>query len=142
VAVKKLLARDWVFEVLDGVTYLEIGGIEKFSVDPKSTETDTTDFASAGHDEHLITSRGASIKLDGFHLEDPADGDRDPGQAKIEALALLTGNDSLGDFRLTSPGGVVWTFSGSAEVAGPSGGKNDPASWAATIKVSGPVTVS
>jgi hypothetical protein len=54
-------------------------------------------------------------------------------------LAAAVGLDSLGTFRITSPGGNVATFSASAEVTKGGGGNNDAATWQAVIRVSGGV---
>ena len=81
-----------------------------------------------------------SWTLSGFWLEDVSDGSRDPGQAAVETLAKAVGLASLGQFRITSPGGNTITFLASAEVTLFGGGNNDPASWQAALTVSGDVT--
>lgn len=137
----KFLARDITFEVQDddGLTWLAIGGLQSVTHSPSSSDADTTDFDSNGHERHLKAQRGDSFALAGQAIEDVATGDRDAGQARVEALALLVGLGGMGTFRVTSPGGNVKTFDGSAEVTLPGGGTNDAATWAANVKVDGEI---
>ena len=57
-----------------------------------------------------------------------------------DALLSEVGLDSLGAFRITSPGGNTLDFEASAEVTMAGGGNNDAASFQAVIRVSGPIT--
>lgn len=142
-AVTKFLARDLTIEIASsgsGGSYLPIKGLNSLTHSPTSTDADTTDFESDGVSEHMKAERGESWTLAGFSLEDVLNGDRDPGQLAVEALAQQVGLASLGNFRLTSPGGNVATFAASAEVTKGGGGNNDPASWQAVIRVSGEVS--
>ncbi len=143
-AVEKVLARGWSFEINTGTegapTWTKIGGIETFSIEKEKTDAEGTDFDSAGWAEHVVAERGVSISLEGFHKEDSSTGDRDAGQEAVEALADAVGDASLDQFRMTSPGGNTWTFYASADVGGPGGGRNDYASWSCTLKVSGQIT--
>jgi hypothetical protein len=142
VAITKFLARDLTFEVQDaaGTGWLPIGGLQSISHSPASTNADTTDFDSNGHARHIPAQRGDSFALAGQALEDVTNGDVDPGQARCEELALLTGLNAMGSFRVTSAGGNVKMFDGSAEVTLPGGGTNDAASWACTVTVDGEIT--
>lgn len=117
-----------------------VNGLNSLTHSPSSSDADTTSFDSEGRSEHMKAERGDSWTLAGFYLEDVATGDRDPGQAAVEALAQLIGPSSLGVFKITSPGGNTITFSASAEVTLHGGGNNDAAAWQATIVVSGAVT--
>ncbi len=139
-AVTKVLARSWKKQILDGGNYLEIKGVNAISFSTTKQETDTTDFESAGWGEYLVAARGNTVTLEGFWLEDESDGTRDPGQAGVEASALLFGASGLSQYRLTSPGGNVMTFYASAEVEGPGGDHNAAASWKATLHVHGQIT--
>jgi len=143
-AVTKVLARGWTFEINTGTeatpVWTPIGGINNFSISTTKNDADATSFDSGGWLEHLVASRGRQITLEGFHLEDPTDGTRDPGQEAVEELADQVGEASLGQFRITSPGGKTWTFKASADVQGPGGGNDDFASWSATLTVSGRIT--
>lgn len=142
-AVTKFLARDLTIEIETAPdTFTPIGGLNTLTHSPTSTDAETTDFDSAGRAEHMKAERGESWALAGFSLEDVGAGTRNPGQAAVEALALLLGPDSLGTFRITSPGGNIATFSASAEVTLAGGGNNDAAAWAATLRVSGATVYS
>lgn len=144
-AVTKYLARDLTCEINVGYggygdDWVPVKGVESLTHSPSTSRADTTDFDSEGRGEHLVSERGDSWALSGFALEDVATGDRDPGQAAVETLAKQIGLDSMGQFRMTSPGGNTITFLASAEVTQAGGAHNDPAAWAATLTVSGDVT--
>jgi len=140
-AITKFLARDLTIEINTGSvgspTWTHIGGLNTLSHSPSSTDAETTDFDSDGVPEHMKAERGDSWTLAGMALEDVSNGDRDPGQAAVEALALFMGPASLGQFRITSPGGNTDTFMASAEITRPGGGNNDPATWQAVVRCSG-----
>lgn len=141
----KFLARDIAIEInvaygSGGDDYTAIGGLNTLTHSPATETADTTDFDSAGRPEHLVAQRGDSWALAGFALEDVVTGDRDEGQAAVETLAKAIGLDSMGQFRITSPGGNTITFLASAEVTLAGGGLNDAAAWSANLTVSGPVT--
>lgn len=143
-AVTKFLARDLDIEINTGTigapVWTGIGGLNTLTHAPSSTDAETTDFDSNGRSEHMKAERGESWTLAGFALEDVGDGTRDPGQAAVETLANALGLTSLGQFKITSPGGNTATFMASAEVTLAGGGNNDPAAWQAVIRVSGAVT--
>ncbi len=142
-AVTKIPARDWTFEILSGAVWTEVGGLETWSPSFSQNDADTTDFASAGMQEHLIMSRGYELTVEGFFLEDVASGARDAGQAAVETLALAVGLASLGEFRVTSPGGTVYTFDASAAIGNAGGGgKDDVSKWSATLTRSGATTIT
>jgi hypothetical protein len=139
-AVTKFLARDLTFEIAEdasGDDWLEVKGLQSLVHAPSSTDADTSDFESEGHDEHLKASRGDTWTITGFYLEDVLTGERDEGQVAVEALSRLVGPAAMGIFRVTSPGGNTITFTGSAEVTLHGGSTNDAAAWNATIKTSG-----
>ena len=69
-------------------------------------------------------------------------GDRDPGQAEVDALASLTGLEGIGDFKVESPGGEVETFKASVAPSAVGGGEADDTSWGATLVVTGAITKS
>lgn len=145
-ATQKINARDWTFEIGDGVdpgeTFTEIGGINTMTIGRESEDTDTTTFDSAGNAEHNVMQRGRTLEVEGFFLEDPADGTRDPGQQMVEALGDLVGEASLRNIRITSPAGTTWTHKMSVEVGDQGGGNNDKTSWSATFTRSGATTVA
>lgn len=142
---RKVLARGWVFEVESATpdTWIQIGGINNFTPDRAKDDADTSDFDSGGWAEHLPASRGLSISLDGFYLEDAA-GARDLGQARVEALAQLVDNAGLGRFRMTSPatgGNRRVTGDVSFNYGGPGGGNNDGSAWSMVATFSGQPTI-
>ena len=136
----KLLARECLIEIEIATTYTEIKGLNSLTLSPTTNRADTTDFNDAGRLAHIVASRGLQISLEGFRMEAESGGDRDPGQEAVEALADEFSHDSLGQFRLTSPGGEVWTFKASAEVTPMGGGNDDPNAWTATLEVSGAIS--
>ena len=142
-ALVRVLARDWVFEV-EGTagTFVPVGGLHTFGLGGTKVDTDTTGFDSEGFAEHLVTERAHSLTLSGFFIEDLDTGARDPGQKIIDELAEKIGEEAIGNFKLTSPGGTVMTFKGSVEPGDIGGGKNDATSWGATITVTGKITRS
>ena len=135
-AVTKVLARGWELKI--GAT--EVKGINTLTFASTKNDADGTTFQSAGKLEHLVASRGNSITVAGFFLEDEANGARNAGQAAVEALAKEIGPDSLGAFTLTSPGGTAYTFNASAELADIGGGNDDNTSWGVTLTVSGGIS--
>jgi len=146
-AVTKVLARDWEFSINDGTFAVPVWvdvtcGLNTFTFSNSKNDADTTEFCSNGYMEHIVASRGVEISAEGFFLEDPMTGDRSTGQELIEVLAALTGNDSLGDFKLTSPGGSGRRFFASIVLADVGGGNDDPTTWGFTMTVSGkPTTI-
>lgn len=142
-AVTKFLARDLDIEINTGTigspVWTAIGGLNSLTHSPSSTDAETTDFDSDGRAEHMKAERGDAWSLAGYTLEDVSTGDRDAGQAAVETLAQAVGLTSLGQFRITSPGGNTITFLASAEVTLHGGGNNDAAAWAASLTVSGAV---
>ena len=143
-AVTKFLARDLNIDINTGTVaapvWVAVKGLNSLTHSPSSADAETTDFDSNGRAEHMKAERGDSWTLAGFKLEDVTTGDEDPGQAAVEALAKALGLVSLGQFRLTSPGGNTATFMASAEVTTAGGGNNDAAAWQATVKCSGAIT--
>jgi hypothetical protein len=137
-AIQKVLARGWKFEVESTTpgTYLEVKGLQQIEFSGDDSLSDTTDFNSNGWAEHMVAERKSSVSVEALYLEDPSTGSRDPGQARVEVIAGLIGNNSLGKFRLTSPGGTIKNFSASAKLS-TGGSRNDPTNWKASFEVSG-----
>jgi hypothetical protein len=143
--VTKFLARDLVIEIGDGGSgggYIPIKGLNSITHSPTSTDAETSDFNSEGRSEHLKAERGDSWTCAGFTLEDVLTGERDPGQARVEAVAQIVGPLALVPFRLTSPGGNTIEFVGSVEVTLSGGGTNDASQWQAVVRASGKITFS
>lgn len=134
----KILAEEFKFEIGDGAGgYTEIKGLDTFSLDSSDSDTDTSDFQSAGYDEHMVGSRGLSITLDGKYVIDPDDGTEDPGQARVAAVALLTGRASVVPFKVTDPAGGTETFNATVSRPKIGGKKGQVVTWSTTVKRSG-----
>lgn len=142
--VTKVPARDYTFEIdpAGGTAYVEIGGINTWSLAPNAEITDTTDFDSNGRKEGMKMSTGDVLSLEGFRKSDLVGGTRDVGQAAAETLDALLGVDSVGSFRMTDPDGEVKSFDCLVTVTHGGGGNDDVAKWAAEINVNGGVTVT
>lgn len=96
----KILARDWKKQVLSGGNYLEIKGIHAFSVAAQKQDADTTDFESAGRNEHVVASRGTTITLEGYFLESSV-----ATKASLTTNLLLVNNDMKFEAATTGTGG-------------------------------------
>lgn len=139
----KVLARGWSLEIESATdVYTEIKGLTSLTFASEKNDADTTTFDSNGWTEHLVASRSKSLSVEGFYLEDPSTGTRDPGQQAVDLLSEKIGQDSLGTFKLTSPGGTVRTFSASANVSSIGGGNDDPTGWSCEFAISGQVTTA
>jgi len=142
--VTEVLARGFVFEVDTGVpatpTWVAVGGINSWSHSPQANDANTTTFDDEGRMSHMKASRGDQFTISGLYQEDPADGSRDPGQEAVEAWADEIGPASRKLFQITSPGGVVKTFSATAAVTSGGGGNDDPTAWSAAVTVDGAIT--
>lgn len=135
----KVLARGWFLEAQDpdSLAWVEVKGINSLTFDGSKNDADTTTFDNEGWNTHLVASRGRTIGLEGFYLEDPVTKGRDPGQELVDSINDQIGYESLGNFRLTSPSGTVRTFVASANVSGIGGGNDDPTGWGVELTVSG-----
>lgn len=138
-AAVKVLARGWKVEIQnpDTLAWKEVKGLNSLTFDGEKNDADTTTFDDAGWNTHLVASRGRTVGLEGYYLEDPANGGRDDGQSLVDELSDAIGTDSLGNFKLTSPYGTVREFTASANVSGVGGGNDDPTGWSAELTVSG-----
>jgi len=147
-ATEKINARDMVFQVSDGAvspTWYSIGGMNNFKVNYGENEetVDTTDFNSQGNYEFEYMQRGAKIDLEGFFMADVSTGARDPGQARLEALATLTGTSSKGDIRFRYPGATTWkVWKAGVSIGEQGGGNNDKKSFQASVGRSGASTTA
>jgi hypothetical protein len=136
-AADKVLARGWRFDI--GATPTQIKGLTSFKVSDTNKTADTTTFEDAGRDTHIVVSRGQTITLEGYFLED-ASKVRDPGQQAVETLAKAVGTASLDTLKITSPGGKTWTAQVSAKLGDRGGANDDPTSWGVEFTVSGSIT--
>lgn len=144
-ATTDILARGFDFEINTGTTaapvWVVVGGLETWNFKPGTTKAKTTKFSDAGRATHLVATRSVTLTLKGYYQEDEANGNRDAGQEAVETRANAVGADSVGGFRMTSPGGTIKTFNCSAEVS--TGGSDDDATtWEAELEVSGAITES
>lgn len=138
-AVTKVLARGWTFFINTGTyavpVWTQIHGINSFSPSPEKNDADTTDFDDAGSLSHLPVSRGRAFTLEGFYKVDVSNGDRDEGQAAVEALSDSMGVAGIGNFKFVAPDASIDLFSGSVNVTPPGGGSDDAAAWSVEITV-------
>jgi hypothetical protein len=67
-AIQRVLAREWKFEIYDGA-WKEIGGLNSFAWGGTKTDADTTGFDSQGWSEHLPAQRGRTLTLEGSYLD-------------------------------------------------------------------------
>mgnify|MGYP001157848879 FL=1 len=85
-AIDRVLARGWKFEINDNGDWKEIGGLNSFAWGGTKTDADTTGFDSQGWSEHLPVQRGRTLTLQGSYLEVP----KENGQF-IARIKVLTG---------------------------------------------------
>lgn len=130
----------------DGTTWLPIGAISQWTVNPSESEevTDTTTYDSQGYAEQRKMQLGASLGGEGKLLKDKVTGVQDPGQARVEVLSQSLAEDSLGRFRFRYPADSQWkVWDATVSVGEQGGGNNDMTGWSCTITRSGqPSTAS
>ena len=143
-AAVKVLARNWTLEIETDTpsTYAEIKGILSFTFDSVKNDADATTFDSEGWAEHLVSSRGRTISFEAKYLEDQSTGDLDDGQALLVAANLDMAQDSLHNFKLTSPYGTVRSFAASVNLTGLGGEKDDVTNFNGELLISGQVTTT
>lgn len=144
----KIDARGWIFQIApadEPTTWLDIGGITEFEVDPSENneDVDTTTFASDGEYEGEMMQRGASMEIEGFRDYDEDTGERDPGQARVDELGTKKGRESVGAIRFRHDTEDEWTNWGAYNEPGSyGGGNNDKTSWSATLNRTGAASVT
>lgn len=140
-AVVKTLARDWDFFANTGTdetpTWVPINGINSASWGVTKNDADTTTYDDEGNATHLVASRGKNVTLSGIFMEDPDNGDRDPGQEACETWAEAIGPDSLRKFKAQTPGGTTIIGLASCSVNPGGGGNDDPTAWECAVTWSG-----
>lgn len=144
-AVVKVAANAFKVEVLTDPalqTWTEIKGLNSIEFSPSSERADTTSYDDGGWASHLLVQRGLSLTLEGFRLEDPDTGARDPGQEFVEDLGMAVGAAAVGTFRLTSPGGETIQFTATVDATPLGGGNTDAATWSAELQVTGEPTIT
>lgn len=131
------LGRGWTAYIYDNGEYIEIKGLTERTLKLSSSEADITTNIDTTYSRHLIARRDAELTLKGFRVED-SDGNCDAGQAAVELLAEAVDSASIGQFKLTSPGGVTEReFYGSATMDELGGSIDEGSAWGCTIKQSG-----
>ena len=136
----KILSRDFKWEIETGTaTYTEIKGLTSFQLNSSKNDADTTTFDDDGWQSHIVASLSKSVSFDGL-FDESAVGVRDAGQAAVEALADAMGDYSIGDFKMTTPGGKAFTMSGSVNITSIGGGNDDPSSWGFELTLTGKIT--
>jgi len=133
-----ILAAGWTISVNTGDGYVEVKGMRKFTLNPgETTEKDITTFRSAGQGEHIVSKRTKSVAFEAVYLEDESTGGRDPGQAAVEAISGLIGQDAYGQIKMVSPGDNEKEFYGTFALKDIGGGVEDETSWGFEFKRSG-----
>lgn len=122
--------------------WTEIGGLTGITYNPSSNNVDTRDFDSGPWQESLVTSRGATWSLTGHRKNDPDTGERDPGQAAVEALQTEVGEAANGHFQYVLPEGDTFEFTAHANVTPFGGGLDAVTTWNAELTMTGPLTVT
>lgn len=146
----KINARDWRFEVSADPEaaipeWAQVGGLTSFTLSNSEGEesADTTDFDSNGVAESQAMQRGASCSLEGNLKRDRITKAKDAGQAVVDELAELVGEDSLGGFRFRHVDDDEWTvWTAWVSKGDNGGGNNDKTSWGATFTRSGAASVA
>ena len=143
----KVLSRDFDISVNTGTeespTWTPILGLDEDGITwaESGREVDFMDADDGGFAKPLPFGRGYTVTLKGARIEDADTGERDPGQAAVEAVMDAMGPEALLEYKIESPaasGAEAITFQASATVT-PFGG-SDKATWGAELKVYGQPT--
>lgn len=142
----KVLSRDFEISVNTGTEespgWTKIAGLDEdgITIAESTREVDFMDADDGGFAKPVPFGRGYTVTLKGARIEDAETGERDPGQAAVEAVMDEMGADALLSYQIESPaasGGEVLQFRAWATVT-PFGG-SDKATWGAELKVYGAV---
>lgn len=141
----RISARGWHFEIRDPQaeteTWVEIGGLNNFDLDPSENneDTETTEFADRGTYTGRMMQRGASLELEGnFRKQKETPAEKDPGQKLVDTLGDQVDEESIGQIRMRHETDPEWTnWDCYVEKGSRGGGNNDKTSWAATFTKSG-----
>jgi len=136
----EILARELKVEIMGDNSWLEIEGVTNINHTPTKTDADTGHFGAAGRARHIVAERGDEFTLTCVYLVDPDTGEIPPGHKALRDLGKKIGYQSLGEFRITGPGGYGIQFRASANVGQPGGGRNDPGTFDVTLTVTGDIT--
>lgn len=143
----KVLSRDFDISVNTGTeespTWTPILGLDEDGITwaESGREVDFMDADDGGFAKPVPIGRGYTVTLKGARIEDADTGERDPGQAAVEAVMDAMGPEALLGYQIASPaasGAEVLEFKAWATVT-PFGG-SDKATWGAELKVYGQPT--
>lgn len=132
----EILAREHDVLIKDNGDWLLIEGVDTIGHTPTKNDADTGHFGAAGRARHIVAERGDEFTMTIKTLIDPETGQESPGNMALRALAKKIGHESLGEFRIVNKFGYGIEFKASASVGIPSGGRNDTATYDATLTVS------
>jgi hypothetical protein len=123
--------------------WTEVGGITQLDASQTATTVDGSTFDSDGWADDVTVRRAAMITLTGRALFDETTGAKDPGQAAIETLGALLGDDAKGAFKVSLPGGATYGFTATVGNVTPfGGGKDDLANFSAELRIQGAPVVA
>ena len=146
---EKILAQDESFYVNTGTVavpvWTEIKGVLSYSLEASKTMADTTTYDSAGIKENIPNEVSYKLTLDMLYdtaLATPegaptTGGVRDAGQLKLETLGNTVGRAGIGQFKIDNGELVELEFSGCVSYS--EGGRNEAATFQATINVTGAI---
>ncbi len=137
----KVLSRDFDISVNTGTSgspqWTPIAGLDEDGIAwaEATREVDFMDADDGGWAKPVPLGRGFTVTLKGSRIEDAETGERDSGQAAVEAVMDEMGPDGLLEYKIESPaasGAEAITFKAWASVT-PFGG-SDKATWGAELK--------
>jgi len=139
----KILAQDWTFEAETDTpdTYVNIAGVESFSLSYDKKIADTTTYDSNGIEEHIPSRVSFKMTIDCKYDTAAAvgavGGVRDAGQLRVETLAAAVGTAGLAKFKVTNPELVNKVFTASVAIS--ESGQNDATMFKIILTVSGAI---
>ena len=145
----KVLSRDFEISVNTGTdetpSWVKIAGLDEdgITISESTRDVDFMDADDGGFAKPVPIGRGYTVTLKGARIEDAETGERDPGQAAVEAVMDAVGPDALLSYKIESPaasGAEALQFKAWATVT-PFGG-SDKATWGAELHVYGEITRS
>lgn len=120
--------------------WTQIKGLTSIKPGSDAERTDNQTFDDDGWATHRVASRSRSLEIEGYYIEDPVTGARDPGQAALIDLGDQMGYQSIDDFRVTTLGGNTLEFRASVDVEWGGGGVNDNATFNVKLQIDGQPT--
>jgi hypothetical protein len=120
--------------------WTDIHGINQLTHAPTTNRADVHDFDSAGRQEHIVTRRGDTFTVNAYRLDNEATGERDPGQAFMEAQSKVVGPSAETRVQILAPGGSGVAFTCTVQTTNFGGSTDDPAGWSCEMVVTGDIT--